>query len=488
MKASGMTAARLTRPLPEAALPTADTLGLRLFVDLPAAYVTARMARGQQTRLIDAARALARLAKTHASLHAVGLVQNADTRDAEMCDLIDRWTGALRQHNASLQTYYVTAFPPDVDACATVPSRVLVDLRGSDAPLERWARWRQASAGAGVGAVGTWTAPDAAPGLHVPHSPERQARTLETLLPPLLAEAPVVFVSRWRDAPPEGPRRYGLHDASGRPRPALAVVQGLYTGAQTVFALPTGRSPEPPTTRVVLLGWGLIGMLLLLYARRPGAQRAAYRYVRAHPFYRDVLREGRDVLPVFSLALLVHALSTLGLVVYAVGRELAKMERITLLMESLPPGVREIVMAWLSVPAFAGVATAAILGGASALWMLTLTGVAQRYGRFTLRQALMLVAWPCWTAVPGLVVVLVLPSVAPVEITAFVLLAATALALCSTLGRVLRDYASVTAVPWPVAAALALPSPLVLLLLSGIGLALAASLSVRLLFALLWYA
>jgi hypothetical protein len=467
MHAAGITAIRLTRLPPDAALPTADTLGLRLFVDLPAAYLSADGLRERRASLRTAIDRVAQRASQHASLHAVGLATNADTRTEATCEEL-RWLArAVERRAQQVRTYYVTALPPRLDVCTGVPDRVLVDLRGAVDPQARWQQWGEHEARAGVGAVGAWVDPSAPRGLRVPHSADRQARFLENLLPALLQTAPVVFVSRWRDAPLQEVRHYGLHDATGRPRPSFDAVRGMYTGTQTVFALPTGTAPPPTTPRLVLIGLGLMAGLLLLYARQPGARMAAYRYVRSHSFYRDILREGRDVLPRVSAALVLYALGTLAIIVFVAGRGLEEMPALTPLLELLPPTARDALAAWMAHPVGAGSGTAAAVLLAGGLWMLVLVGVAQRYGRFTFGQALMLVAWPCWPSVPGLLAALVLPPASAAGTTLGILLAGTGLAFTALLVRTLRDYVSVTEAP----AGLSIP----LALLSPWGLALAGS-------------
>ena len=339
----------------------------------------------------------------------------------------------------------------------------------------------------GVGAIGTWVDPEAARGLEVPHSVDRQARFLETHLPPLLRTAPVVLVSRWRDARPLQPRRFGLHDAEGAMRPALRVVRGLYTGRQTTFALPTGEAPST-SSHLVLMGWGVLVGMMLLYAQFPTVQRTAQRYFRAHVFYRDTVREGRDVLPGFSAALVAQALCTLGMTVYVVGQQAAAVPRSTWMLELTSGGVGDALATWLGAPWTAAGSVVALTATAGGVWIVLLSGIAQRYGRFSLGQALMLVAWPCWGALIGLLVVLILPTMATASWVIPSVLTGTVAASVAITFRIVRDYAAVTKVPPLVAGALALVSPLGGLMIGGSVVLWCADLPLALLWDVLTYA
>ena len=139
MHESGITAVRLTRLVPEEVLPVADTLGLRLFVDVPAAYRSASALRDALPALQDDIERIGALAQRHPSLHAVGLAQNAATHQDATCDLLGTLAATVRRSApARLRSYYVTLFPPTHDRGTDRVDTVLVDLRGVDRPASRW--------------------------------------------------------------------------------------------------------------------------------------------------------------------------------------------------------------------------------------------------------------------------------------------------------------------------------------------------------------
>lgn len=481
----GVTAVRLTRLLPDAALSTADTLGVRLFVDLPAAYHTASRLRARLPVLQEQIRRIAAASRSHPSLSAIGLAQNADTRHPATCDVIETLHRTVRQQsNDRLRTYYVTAFAPATDACTSIPNRILVDLRGVSHLNAHWEAWQDVAPAVGIGAVGTWVDPKAAVGLRVPFSAERHARFFEHWLPLLFDTAPVLFAYRWRDAEETEIRRYGLHTREGPPRPALEVVRGLYSGTQTTFAYPTGRATNEAPVDRLLLGWGLLAMLVLLYAQRSEVRRMVQRYIRAPAFYREGLREGRDTLPAFSTLLLLQAFITLALFIRIGGGLLHGLPAVTLVLEAMPPVLAKALGGWVEHPLAAGGLVVAPLLGASALWCGLLLGVAQHYGRFSIGQTLMLIAWPCWPAILGLLVALALPGDASPPVTLVSLALGAGTALPFLLLRILRDYASVTAVPFPLVLVMGALSPLGILVAAATGLGLATDVSFALLVAL----
>jgi len=467
--ATGATAVRLTAlPASDTLFARADSLGLRLFVDLPVAHVSAA-ALGDA--LVDARPALDRLrtlARRHASVQYVGLAHHANTTTPAACPVLAEWTDRLHSAPVALRTYYVTPFSASVDRCAGAVDLPLLDTRGGPDPVERWKSWAGDTTQVGVGALGTWVRSDSAHGLQVPHSPERQARYLERVFSRVLdagASAPAaLFVYRWADrADPLSFRHYGLHEASGAPRPAADVVTGFYTGEQRVFAFPSGTAPASAPHGHILIGWILIAVLAVLYAQSPYVQQTAARYFSAHGFYRDAVRKGRDVGPAINALLLLVATIAFGSIVSLLLRSAGTLPSAEHVVAALPPSLRALVVGGLAQPILAGTL---VSGGSLVLllgWMLILVLVARQETSFSFAQGLMLVAWPCWPALVGLIVALVIAT-APLG-SSFVLgLLIGGGTIIAITTRVLRDYQSVTRLPAARVMALALPSPLVLLL------------------------
>lgn len=475
---AGVTAIRLTRlPPTEAVWTRADTLGLSLYVDLPVAYVAA-------SALDDSLRAarslldrLRRRAARHPSLRAVGLAHSPDTTVPAACDALQSWTDRVQGWTPAVETYYVTPFAATHDRCAEAVDRVLLDLRGRADPRARLTAWRDAPVPAGVGALGTWVRPGAAAGLRVPHSHEHQARALEDGLRTLLRgpDPPsALFVYRWQDqrSPPLPTRRYGLRTRNDTPRPAARVLEGFYRDTQHVFAFPEGTAPTQTPVGPLLLAWGLIGLLGGLYARNPFVRQTLSRYFAAPGFYRDALRKGRDVGPAENGLLLGVVGGALGIIGTLAARVAADQSATGLLVEALPAALRPPLAAGLGRPVLAGL----VVGGVAVLlllgWALLLVLVARLERPFSVAQGVMLVTWPCWPAVLGMMIALVAATNPPIPtgLLGLVLLLGGLGTTVAVSARVLRDYWAVSRVELPWVVVLTLPSPLVVLaaLLTGL--------------------
>ncbi len=471
--ATGATAVRLTHLPADAAAAAiatrADSLGLRLYVDLAVGAGSALRpdeARPQADASLDRLRSLA---NRHASITHVGLARGASTTGARRCDRLRRWTERIHDASASLHTYYVTPFAPAADRCADAVDQPLVDLRSHPNPLDRWERWQTQTDSVGIGALGTWVDPDAASGLRVPHSADRQARYLETALSRLLdstrAAPPVVFVARWQDEDASllPSRRYGLHDTAGTPRPAATVVRGLYSGTQRTFAFPDGSAP-PGTYGLVLVGWGLVAVLGLLYARGLFVRETAVRYFTTPGFYRDALRDGREVSFGANSLLLGLVGGSLGVTAARMAQLAAAQPETERVLAALPQVVGTALGPGLEHPTLAGVA----VGGGTLVLLLLWTGagvtMARLGTRFSMAQGLMLVTWPCWPVLLAPPIALATGPGAPLSpsLFALVLLGGGTLVLLSVTLRVLFDYWRVTDAPaWTLLPFVAL-SPLVL--------------------------
>lgn len=468
MHSLGASAVRLTALPPSETLFTrADSLGLQLFIDLPVSHVAAHNLEdslSQQQRRLERVQELAR---KHPSVQYVGLARHADTTVPEACTALHKWTNRIHSAASPLRTYYVTPFRPSVEQCAGAVDLALFDTRGWPHPVQSWRDLATDSTQTGIGGLGTWVRPDAGSGLRVPHSAERQARFLERTLSRILKGSdkrpPAVFVYRWADQfnTPISDRRYGLHDRSGTRRPAAQVVEGLYTGTQQVFAFPSGPMPTPSPNTLILLGWGLIVVLAGLFAGRPFVRQTAYRYFVAHGFYRDAVRKGRDVAPVLNTLLLILSATSIGLIATVLARLAATTPTTEHVLAALPTA--------LSIPLATGIAQPTLAGtSAGGLTAILLTGwagilalTARSASSFSVPQALMLVVWPTWPVLPGMVLALVATTIPPNSsaLLSWILPTLGILVGVGIVGRVLYDYYAVSNVSRTVSFALAVPSP-----------------------------
>jgi hypothetical protein len=471
IEATGATAVRLVGPLPaDTVFARADTLGLALFVDLPVAYVSAAALGDSLAAAEGPLRRLRRLAGRHASVRAVGLARGANTTDPTACAPLRTRARRVRGWASAPSTYYVTPFTAAADRCAEAVDRVLLDTRARPRPIDALNRWQERGVGVGLGALGTWVRPGAGGGLRVPHSPERQARYLETALGRLddaPGAPPPAFVYRWRDRAGAAlpTRHYGLFPADGPARPAARVVEGFYRGTQRVFAFPDGTAPTDTPVVPLLLGWGLLGLLGGLYARNPFVRQTVTRYFAAHGFYRDAVQEGRDVGTVENPVLLGVVGGAMGLIGTLAARLAAGQTETGLFVEALPRALQPLLATVVAQPAAAGGVVGAGTVTLLLAWGLLLTGVARLERPFTVAQGVMLVTWPCWPAVLGMMIAFVAatdPPVAP-GLLGLVLLVGGLATTVAVSVRVLRDFGAVSGVDRPWLLVLALPSPLVLL-------------------------
>jgi len=473
--ALGATAIRLTAlPPTDRVVARADTLGLTLFVDLPVSYVGAKALSDSLDRAAPVLERLQALARRHQSVQYVGLARHADTTVPTACSTLAEWTDRLHAGPSPLRTYYVTPFPAATDRCADAVDLPLIDTRAQPAPVTSWRAWDPDTRPAGIGALGTWLSLAARPGLRVPHSPEQQARYLERGLSRLLdgtqPPPPAVFVHRWGDdaGAPLPVRRYGLHDAAGARRPAADVVAGLYTGAQRVFAFPTGTSPPSAPHGLLVLGWGLVALLAGLYAQRPFVRQTALRYFAAHGFYRDAVRKGRDVSTPLNALLLLVVATALGLTATVLLRLGAAQPVTEHVVAALPAALGTLLGHGIAHPSVGG----AVVGGAAFLllvgWAGALVLAARSEGAFSMGQGLMLVAWACWPGPAAMVVALVAATEPPLSpfLLSGLLVGGGLITIIAVTTRVLRDFWAVSGVAPSLLISLTLASPLALVLLT----------------------
>lgn len=449
--AAGATAIRLTKiPAFDAVFARADTLGLHLYLDLPVAYTRAsRLQNALENARSDLERVRS-LSRTHQSVAFVGLARGTQTTDSTACAVLESWSNRARR-GSPLRTYYVTPFTSATDRCTEAVDVTLLDTRGTTHPMIRWHTWNASTdESIGFATLGTWVSPTASSGLNVPHSPESQARHLERALSTVLDtfQTPVpTFVYRWRDSasPLLSSRRYGLYDHAGTPRPAAEVVSGFYNDTQRVFAFPSGTNQFPEPHALILLAWALVAIIAILYAQTPFVRATFFRYFVAHGFYRNAIREGRDINPVINSILLLIVGSTVGLIVAVLAQSAVDQPSTILFLEALPTVVQMPLAYGLEHPLQAG----GVIAGATilllAVWTLVFTIVTIPFSSFTLRQALMLVVWPCWPVLPGMILAMAVPTTSPVssKLLGVVLLGGGLLALVTITLRVLRDFLAV---------------------------------------------
>lgn len=441
----------------------ADTLGIALYIDLPISNLPARRFRdtlNYATAVLDTVLGLAQI---HPSIRHIGLAQDIDATEAPACSALGQLADhARRRGPAGTEVYYLTRFLSS-DRCDDAVDIVLLDVRDFEDPVAA-VRSRAADTRVGVGALGTWVRSDTLRGLRVPSSPEAQARYFEDHLSILLSDtlsfAPrVVFVHRWRDI--RGPfpdtaheledpytERYGLRTGAGVERPAYDVVEGLYTGRQTTFAFSGGRYSEAGAPWTTLFGWAVIALLGVFYALSPRFRHMLPRYFAARFFYRDAVREGRDVLFGASTVLLISLSAACGItasVIVGVLRTTAPFETA---IQWLPRSTQDVVITLLAEPYVLVVLAGCAYAVALILWTTLLSLLSSRRYRIAPGQALMLAVWPRWPLLFVMLAAMVVASIGSMApITALILAAAWIVVSVLAVGRALVDYVLVTHVP-----------------------------------------
>ncbi|MEQ9103385.1 MAG: hypothetical protein RIE53_01670 [Rhodothermales bacterium] len=294
----------------------ADSLGMELWRDLPMQGLSRTALADSLAGLSAVLDSLQRAERSTAvvasgpRLRWLGLGDWLDTTDDRVCRLLERLSSQARA--AGYRTYYVTPFV-EGDACGAVVDRVLLDIRGRTGTRVWLNRYRLAHDGTtvGIGAMGPAVRAGVPDGRNIPGAPLYQARFMEEALHDLAGEA--FFIHRWRDGSDAWGKRYGLYTASGNPRPALQVVRGISRDLQQTFALPA-QPPQRPSSWPILLGWFLLAFLAVLYAGNPRFRSMLPRYFMAHGFYRNAVREAREVLPLTSTALITLVGLSIGLI------------------------------------------------------------------------------------------------------------------------------------------------------------------------------
>ena len=474
MHAMGIEAVRTGWVDDDSLLALADSLGIQFYQDAPVAYLPAEGVRRELPLLREPLRQRLRQAEQHPSARHFGLGQMLDTSDPAACSAIEQLADYIRTEGPSgVEVYYVTPFI-EADRCASAVDFVLLDALDT-APVPRIDRWRahHPDVPAGIGRLGAWVDSTAASGPSVAYSAEAQARFLETHIPAArqALRGALLFVYRWQDqgADPYG-RAYGVHEEDGTARPAAEVVQGIYTGRQTVFAFAAGDGPQRSIPWLIVIGWGAVLLLGWVYAQEPRFRHMTARYFRAHAFYQEAIRGGRDLLVGSTLVLLAAEVISVGVLGVVVGRQFRFDDGVVHALEAVPLGLREALATLIGTPWSLGLLVGAGYAVLLILWMLLLV-FGSRWARRPLSadQGIVLVVWPRWPLLVLLGGALVASTLAPVSAQR---LLAALVALFIGLGplvvaRTLIDYRKIVRVPGAVIALAVVLAPAAMALYIG---------------------
>ncbi len=384
----------------------AESLGLTLFIELPITQLGA----GALTRELATSDSLLTLlfeaGRGYASAGPIGITRLSDTRSTSACDAIDRVAERINQEGR--EAYYTTQFG-EGDRCYASVDFVLDDHLSPFGDLERLDRaveraGAESSIRRGVAGLGTAiTRPDAQ-GWAVLGSSHAQARFMEDALNRVRGSSlSHVFVHRWRDQPsgaadlpdPWG-RDYGLYTSESDPRPALQVVRGILLGLQDTFAFDRGNELEEARPWFSVLGWLMLSLAALMYAGSPRFRGMIPRYFFAHGFFRNAVREAREVLPLTSTAILTVTGLSIGLIGSFVIIGLKDLPLAVHWHRLLGEGTRDSITSIMNAPFVLTVLIGSATLISTSIWMGIWMVVTGRRARLLPSQALMLASWPRW--------------------------------------------------------------------------------------------
>lgn len=406
----------------------ADSLGLTIFTELPLVSLSGRQLVDSLVVADSLLDIILAVGRGHASAGPIGITRLSDTSSSRPCEALSAATRKI--HAAGRQAYYTTRFGKN-DRCIESVDFVLLDVLGERDP-ERILSALTSSPESVSGLAGVGYAVDsAAPAGWINQgSNEAQARFMENVLNDIDASlASHVFIHRWQDvelrgssvADPWG-RDYGLYTRTSDPRPALQVIRGHLLGIQTTFAFDRGTLPTDAAPWYSLLGWMLLALTSLMYAGSPRFRSMIPRYFFAHGFFRNAVREAREVLPLTSTAILTVTGLSIGMIGSLVMVGVKDTDVVVHLIGQLSPAGQRSLTSIIEAPFVLTVllGSAALLS--SSIWMGCWMIVSGRRSPLLPSQALMLAAWPRWQVLFLLPVAMTLAATPNVPLWSILLL------------------------------------------------------------------
>lgn len=469
----GFAAVRMPPVFDEEFYTLADRLGLTLYIELPLVQRSVRELRTDVAGVDSLLALVLDAGRGHAAAGPIGITRLSDTRSPGGCDAIRQVAERIRA--AGRQAYYTSSFSHS-DRCRNAVDFVLLDVLTPYGMSQSVTSSLDLAAQSGSGRLGITglgaavSQPQVQGWLHE-GSATAQARFMETSLKQVAhSNLSHVFVHRWRDQPldtsvlpdPWG-RNYGLYTSESDPRPALQVVRGILRGLQDTFAFDAGQPADPGRPWFPALGWLMITLTAFLYAGSPRFRTMIPRYFYAHGFFRNAVREAREVLPLTSTAILTVIGLSVGLIASLVITGLKDLPLSIHWYRLLSPGSRTSLTAIMNEPFILTILIGSTTLLFTSLWMGCWMVVASRRARLLPSQALMLASWPRWQVLLLLPIAMTLEATPGVPIWALLCLSSVwfVTALWATL-RTSYDLYKVTGIS-PLAASLVwLMHPLVL--------------------------
>lgn len=489
MKAIGVQVVRTGLVNNETVYSAADSLGIQFFQDFPFEYIPAHELQDTLQYAMQILQEALWWAESHPSARHFGISIHNDTSEPNACEFLDALTSRARQMTRHpVKFYAVTSFIED-EQCAGSVNISFLDLLDEKAPLQIAARWQKAHPNQrmSIGAIGTWVREleeNDFDGYALQHSPAFQARYLETNLNALFhpeVGLDAVFVYSWRDrrlAIPSSAQNlsypfrhtYGLKTVRNEVRPSLAVVEGFFTDRQKVFAFPVGRPSGQSVPWIIVLGWLNIALLGVGFANFPRFKPTVRRYFTAHAFYRESVREGRELLFGPNALLLVIVMLAFGITGAVILDAVRSTTAFAVLVRWLPESVGMSLIALLAKPLILIVVLASGFGLGATIWTSILSAVSTRSRRTLLPgQTFILVVWPQWPLLSTMIAAIALGTIETPQAPqlALALFICVAIVLLASSIRVLVDYMDIVKANWVQRIIAGLSNPALLLVLLG---------------------
>ena len=198
-----------------------------------------------------------------------------------------------------------------------------------------------------------------------------------------------------------------------QPRPALDVAAGFWTGRQRVFAFDAGSEArqERRASPLLLIGWGLVLGLGLLYAGAPRLSSLAPRYFGRRDLYHEAVARGYDLSAAETTGLALALTLAVGVVGASALRALARTDALVAATASWSVGAQAQLTGLLGKP----LALVGVLALGYAAWLLLtllwLNLMNGRRRRLRPAQALSLAVWCRWAWLPLMIGSLLLGSI-----------------------------------------------------------------------------
>ena len=466
MKSLGIEAVRTSLIKDERLLELSDSLELTLYQDLPFEYLSsADLITSTETAKKILEEAL-QIANRHSSARHFGLATFSNTSTAASCTFLEELVNSARSRFGNQFSFYYTTFFIEDERCTSSVDLVLLNVlddQNFSAKTENWSL-AHPNTPLGFANIGTWiqtvaSEETAMSGYLQENSVEYQARFIEHTLNTLLKKEPtppveVLFIYRWRDSrlPYPSPAHnlsqpyrhtYGLHTSNNHARPSYEVTKGFYLKNQDVFAFTAGEPVPTQNHWITLFIWINILLLSIAYAYFPRFRLMARRYFTAHGFFREAIREGRELLIGPNILIFGVISSAFGLTLIVILDAFRKNEAFSLVLRWLPESVSFTVVALLAQPILLFIVLSGSYGLLLSFWTSALSAISTR-SRWTLLpgQSFMLVLWSQWPLLLAMVGAGVVNAMTQPQITQSAFFLAVTLLAFIALGMLftLRDF------------------------------------------------